>query len=140
QIAPVFISCYPNAGLPNAFGGFDETPEIMSADLGEFAASGWLNIVGGCCGTTPVHIKALAEAVRELTPHRRTTSEPYTRFSGLEPLTIRPETNFVNIGERTNVTGSPAFAKLVLSGDYEGDRKSTRLNSSHQIISYAVFS
>src|SRR5881296_3019466 len=120
QIAPVFISCYPNAGLPNAFGGFDETPEIMSADLGEFAASGWLNIVGGCCGTTPVHIKALAEAVRELTPHRRTTSEPYTRFSGLEPLTIRPETNFVNIGERTNVTGSPAFAKLVLSGDYEG--------------------
>ena len=120
QIAPVFISCYPNAGLPNAFGGFDETPEIMSADLGEFAANGWLNIVGGCCGTTPAHIKALAEAVRELTPHRRATSEPYTRFSGLEPLTIRPDTNFVNIGERTNVTGSPAFAKLVLSGDYEG--------------------
>src|SRR2546428_275300 len=120
QIAPVFISCYPNAGLPNAFGGFDETPEIMAADLGEFAASGWLNIVGGCCGTTPAHIKALAEAVRELTPHRRATPEPYTRFSGLEPLTIRPDTNFVNIGERTNVTGSPAFAKLVLSGDYEG--------------------
>src|SRR2546427_446878 len=120
QIAPVFISCYPNAGLPNAFGGFDETPEIMAADLGEFAASGWLNIVGGCCGTTPAHIKALAEAVRELTPHRRATPEPYTRFSGLEPLTIRPDTNFVNIGERTNGTGSPAFAKLVLSGDYEG--------------------
>src|SRR5437870_1837472 len=120
QIAPVFISCYPNAGLPNAFGGFDETPEIMAADLGEFAASGWLNIVGGCCGTTPAHIKALAEAVRELTPHRLATPEPYTRFSGLEPLTIRPDTNFVNIGERTNVTGSPAFAKLVLSGDYEG--------------------
>ena len=120
QVAPVFISCYPNAGLPNAFGGFDETPEIMSADLREFAERGWLNIVGGCCGTTPAHIKALAEAVRELTPHRRATPEPYTRFSGLEPLTIRPDTNFVNIGERTNVTGSPAFAKLVLSGDYEG--------------------
>src|SRR3989441_480480 len=120
QIAPVFISCYPNAGLPNAFGGFDETPEIMTADLGEFAASGWLNIVGGCCGTTPAHIKALAEAVRELSPRTPTTPEPYTRLSGLEPLTIRPDTNFVNIGERTNVTGSPAFAELVLSGDYEG--------------------
>src|SRR2546425_8140176 len=119
QIAPVFISCYPNAGLPNAFGGFDETPEIMAADLSEFAASGWLNIVGGCCGTTPAHIKALAEAVRALTPHRRATPEPYTRFSGLEPLTIRPDTNFVNIGERTNVTGSPAFAQLVLSGAFE---------------------
>jgi len=120
QIAPVFISCYPNAGLPNAFGGFDETPEIMSADLREFAERGWLNIVGGCCGTTPAHIKALAEAVRELSPRTPTTPEPYTRLSGLEPLTIRPDTNFVNIGERTNVTGSPAFAKLVLSGDYEG--------------------
>src|SRR3989441_2805434 len=120
QVAPVFISCYPNAGLPNAFGGFDETPEIMSADLREFAERGWLNIVGGCCGTTPAHIKALAEAVRELSPRTPTTPEPYTRLSGLEPLTIRPDTNFVNIGERTNVTGSPAFAKLVLSGDYEG--------------------
>src|SRR5213593_4085614 len=120
QIAPVFISCYPNAGLPNAFGGFDETPEIMTADLGEFAASGWLNIVGGCCGTTPAHIKALAEAVRELTHHRRAIPEPYTRFSGLEPLTLRPDTNFVNVGERTNVTGSPQFAKLILSGEYEG--------------------
>src|SRR3989454_50119 len=120
QIAPVFISCYPNAGLPNAFGGFDETPEIMSADLREFAEHGWLNIVGGCCGTTPAHIKALAEAARELSPRTGTPPEPYTRVSGLEPLTIRPDTNFVNIGERTNVTGSPAFAKLVLSGDYEG--------------------
>src|SRR5438876_1090835 len=120
QIAPVFISCYPNAGLPNAFGGFDETPEIMSADLREFSERGWLNIVGGCCGTTPAHIKALAEAVRELSPRTPATPEPYTRLSGLEPLTIRPDTNFVNIGERTNVTGSPAFAKLVLSGDYEG--------------------
>src|SRR5437870_3603648 len=120
DIAPVFSSCYPNAGLPNAFGGFDETPESMAADLGEFAERGWLNIVGGCCGTTPAHIKAIAEAVRQRPPHRQAAPEPYTRLSGLEPLTIRLDTNFVNIGERANVTGSPAFAKLVLSGDYEG--------------------
>jgi 5-methyltetrahydrofolate--homocysteine methyltransferase len=120
QIAPVAISCYPNAGLPNAFGGFDETPEIMAADLKEFAGNGWLNIVGGCCGTTPAHIKAIAEAVRECAPRVPATPEPYTRLSGLEPLTIRPDTNFVNIGERTNITGSPAFSKLILSGEYEG--------------------
>jgi 5-methyltetrahydrofolate--homocysteine methyltransferase len=119
QIAPVPISCYPNAGLPNAFGGFDETPDIMATDLQEFAASGWLNIVGGCCGTTPAHISAIADAVHGLPPRRLATPEPFTRLSGLEPLTIRPETNFVNIGERTNVTGSPAFAKLILNGDYE---------------------
>jgi len=119
QIAPVYISCYPNAGLPNAFGGFDETPGRMAADLRDFAASGWLNIVGGCCGSTPAHIKAIAEAVRGLKPHALSKPERYTRFSGLEPLTIRPDTNFVNIGERTNVTGSPKFAKLILSGKYE---------------------
>ena len=120
QIAPVYSSCYPNAGLPNAFGGFDETPDIMSADLRDFAQQGWLNIVGGCCGTTPTHIRAIADAVRELAPRKRATPEPYTRLSGLEPLTIRPDTNFVNIGERTNITGSPAFSKLILGGDYEG--------------------
>src|SRR2546427_195907 len=120
QIAPVFISCYPNAGLPNAFGGFDETPEIMSADLREFAERGWLNIVGGCCGTTPAHIKAVAEAVRNWPPHVPAAVELYTRLSGLEPMTIRPDTNFVNIGERTNITGSPQFAKLILGGDYQG--------------------
>ena len=119
-IAPVYISCHPNAGLPNAFGGFDETPEIMAADLKEFASNGWLNIVGGCCGTTPAHIRTIAQAVRDLPPRLPVTPEPYTRLSGLEPLTIRPETNFVNIGERTNVTGSPKFAKLILSGEYEG--------------------
>src|SRR5437867_928656 len=120
QIAPVYSSCYPNAGLPNAFGGFDETPDIMSADLRDFAQQGWLNIVGGCCGTTPTHIRAIADAVRELAPRKRATPEPYTRLSGLEPLTMRPDTNFVNIGERTNITGSPAFSKLILGGDYEG--------------------
>ena len=119
MIAPVYVSCYPNAGLPNAFGGFDETPEIMAADLGEFASNGWLNIVGGCCGTTPEHIHAISGAVRDAAPRRRAAPEPYTRLSGLEPLTIRPETNFVNVGERTNVTGSPAFSRLILSGDLE---------------------
>jgi 5-methyltetrahydrofolate--homocysteine methyltransferase len=119
-IAPVSISCYPNAGLPNAFGGFDETPEIMAADLRDFATNGWLNIVGGCCGTTPAHIRAIAEAVREFPPRVPARPDPFTRLSGLEALTIRPDSNFINIGERTNVTGSPGFAKLILSGEYEG--------------------
>jgi 5-methyltetrahydrofolate--homocysteine methyltransferase len=119
RIAPIQISCHPNAGLPNAFGGFDETPETMSADLHEFASSGWLNIVGGCCGTTPAHIRAIAEAVRDLQPHRLSKPERYTRFSGLEPLVLRPDSRFVNIGERTNVTGSPSFSKLILGGQYE---------------------
>ena len=118
-IATVRISCYPNAGLPNAFGGFDETPERMAADLEEFAANGWLNIVGSCCGSTPAHTRAIAEAVRPMQPHALAQPERYSRFSGLEPLVIRPETNFVNIGERTNVTGSPRFAKLILAGEYE---------------------
>ncbi|MDE3036523.1 MAG: dihydropteroate synthase, partial [Nitrospirota bacterium] len=119
RIAPVPISCYPNAGLPNAFGGFDETPQIMGADLRDFASQGWVNIVGGCCGTTPAHIQAIAEAVRDCAPHVPPKPEPYTRLSGLEPLTIRPDMNFINIGERTNVTGSPQFSKLILGGQYE---------------------
>ncbi|MGH9396264.1 MAG: methionine synthase [Terriglobia bacterium] len=119
QIAPIYISCYPNAGLPNAFGGFDETPERMAADLRDFASNGWVNIVGGCCGSTPDHIKAIADAVRGLAPHIPATVEPYSRFSGLEPLVMRPDSNFVNIGERTNVTGSPKFAKLIKAGDFE---------------------
>jgi 5-methyltetrahydrofolate--homocysteine methyltransferase len=119
QIAPVYISCYPNAGLPNAFGGFDETPEIMCGDLREFALNGWLNIVGGCCGSTPDHIRAIAQAVRGLKPHVLSRPEPYSRFSGLEPLVMRPDSNFVNVGERTNVTGSPKFAKLIKAGEFE---------------------
>ena len=119
KLAPVHISCHPNAGLPNAFGGFDETPERMAADLRDFASSGWLNIAGGCCGTTPAHIKAIAEAVRGLAPHVLSKPERYTRFSGLEPLVLRPDSRFVNIGERTNVTGSPKFSKLILAGEYE---------------------
>jgi 5-methyltetrahydrofolate--homocysteine methyltransferase len=120
-IANVFVSAHPNAGLPNPMlpTGFPETPETFAPQLQEWARRGWLNIVGGCCGTTPEHIRVLAEAVRGLPPRALPTIPPYTRLSGLEPLTIRPETNFVNIGERTNVTGSPKFAKLILAGDYE---------------------
>jgi 5-methyltetrahydrofolate--homocysteine methyltransferase len=119
QVAPVFASCYPNAGLPNAFGSFDETPEIMAADLGEFARAGFLNIVGGCCGTTPDHIRAIAAAVNGVAPRMVPQVPRLTRLSGLEPFTIRPDTNFVNVGERTNVTGSPRFQKLILAGQYE---------------------
>jgi 5-methyltetrahydrofolate--homocysteine methyltransferase len=120
RLAPVFVSAYPNAGLPNAFGGFDETPEKIARELGEFARHGWVNVVGGCCGTTPAHIRAVAQAVAGVAPRVRPRPEPYTRLSGLDPLTIRPDSNFIVIGERTNVTGSPRFAKLILSGDYEG--------------------
>ncbi len=119
QITPVFVSCYPNAGLPNAFGGFDETPEMMARTLGEFAANGWLNIVGGCCGTTPAHIRAIAAAVADKPPRHRAHPEPLTRLSGLEPLVIRPESNFLMIGERTNITGSKRFSKLILAGKFE---------------------
>jgi 5-methyltetrahydrofolate--homocysteine methyltransferase len=119
RLAPIYLSCYPNAGLPNPFGGYDETPETMAKLLGEFAAAGWLNLVGGCCGTTPDHIRAIAQAVDGLPPRVPPTIEAATRLSGLEALTLRPESNFINIGERTNVTGSPKFAKLILAGQFE---------------------
>ena len=121
RLAPIFVSCHPNAGLPNPLlpTGFPETPDSLAPQLREWAQNGWLNIVGGCCGTTPGHIKLIAEAVSGLPPRIPPSVEPYTRLSGLEALTIRPESNFVNIGERTNVTGSPAFSKLILAGDYE---------------------
>ncbi|MDI3461777.1 MAG: 5-methyltetrahydrofolate--homocysteine methyltransferase [Nitrospira sp.] len=121
QIAPIYISAHPNAGLPNPLlpTGFPETPETLAPQLNEWAENGWLNILGGCCGTTPAHIKRIAEAVRGVKPHALSKVLPYTRLSGLEAVTIRPDSNFVNIGERTNVTGSPAFAKLILAGDYE---------------------
>src|SRR5437867_3903496 len=119
EIAPVYFSCHPNAGLPNAFGGYDETAAETTEILGEFARNGWLNIVGGCCGTTPEHIRAIANAVRGLKPRAIPRPEPYLRLSGLEPLTFRPDLSFVNIGERTNVTGSPKFSKFILAGQYE---------------------
>ncbi|MBI2823463.1 MAG: methionine synthase [Planctomycetia bacterium] len=119
RIAPVYVSCYPNAGLPNAFGGFDETPEMMARTLAEYAANGWLNLVGGCCGSTPAHIRAIAEAVRDKPARRRPKLPALTRLSGLEPLALRPDSNFTMIGERTNVTGSKKFARLVLGGQFE---------------------
>jgi 5-methyltetrahydrofolate--homocysteine methyltransferase len=120
-IAPIYLSTHPNAGLPNPLlpTGYPETAQSFAPQLREWAENGWLNIVGGCCGTTPAHIKALADAVRDFPPRVPPKIEPNTRLSGLEALTIRPEANFINIGERTNVTGSPKFAKLVLAGDYE---------------------
>jgi 5-methyltetrahydrofolate--homocysteine methyltransferase len=117
-ITPSFVSCYPNAGLPNAFGGYDEDPPTTSALLREFADAGLLNLVGGCCGTTPDHIRAIAAAVRDLEPRRPPVPERFARFSGLETLTIRPESTFIMIGERTNVTGSARFASLIKQGDY----------------------
>ncbi len=121
RIAPVYISSHPNAGLPDPLlpTGFPETPQSLAPQLREWAENGWLNIVGGCCGTTPDHIESIAEAVHGLPPRVPPAAEPYLRLSGLESVTVRPESNFVNIGERTNVTGSPVFAKLVLAGDYE---------------------
>ena len=119
-VSNLFVSCVPNAGLPNAFGEYDETPEQMAKVLGEFAREGWLNFAGGCCGSTSEHTKAIAEAVRGVRPHRPSRPEPYSRYSGLEPLTIRPESSFIVIGERTNVTGSRKFARLIQSEDYEG--------------------
>ena len=119
RVAPVYVSAHPNAGLPNEFGGYDETPETMSTQLREWAEHGLVNIVGGCCGTTPEHIAAIASAVRGLTPRQRPAVPPATRLAGLEPLIIKDDSLFVNVGERTNVTGSRRFAKLILGGEHE---------------------
>ena len=119
RITPRLVSCYPNAGLPNALGGFDETPEAMASVLGEFAREGWLNIIGGCCGTTPAHIKAIAEAVAKHPPRKPAVPTRRSRYSGLEMLEIRPESSFTVVGERTNVTGSRAFARLIKEERYE---------------------
>ncbi len=120
--APVYVSCYPNAGLPDPLSptGFPETPESLAVQIGDWAASGWLNIVGGCCGTTPAHISAIAEAVRDCPPRPVPERPRATRLSGLEPLIITPESGFLMVGERTNITGSPKFSKLILAGDFEG--------------------
>ncbi len=120
RISRIPIIAYPNAGLPNQFGEYDQTPESMGVFIEDFIQSGFINIIGGCCGTTPAHIKKIAEIAKGRPPRKPASPEPFTRLSGLEPLTIRPDTNFVNIGERTNITGSPKFAKLILSEDYEG--------------------
>ena len=121
ELNPAFVSLYPNAGLPNELGGYDETPEFMAEQACDYANSGFLNIVGGCCGTTPDHIKAIAEAVKGLPPRDPSTVErkPYLRLSGLERLEVTENTNFVNVGERTNVTGSRKFSRLITEESYE---------------------
>jgi len=118
DIADCFISAYPNAGLPNEFGEYDQGASEMQQYIKEFASSGFVNIVGGCCGTTPDHIQAMAEAVKGIVPRKLTPKSHFTTLSGLEPLVIRPETNFVNVGERTNVTGSKQFARLIREKNY----------------------
>jgi 5-methyltetrahydrofolate--homocysteine methyltransferase len=118
RVADALICAYPNAGLPNEFGHYDEGPEEMAASLGEFAATGLVNIVGGCCGTTPEHIRAISRAVADKPPRRLPETPARLRLSGLEAFTLTPEIPFVNVGERTNVTGSARFRKLVTAGDY----------------------
>ncbi len=118
-IADTLVSCYPNAGLPNEFGEYDLSPDEMAGILQDFAGHRFFNLVGGCCGTTPDHIRAIAAAVEKLPPRPIPASDPYPHFSGLEPLRLTPETNFVNIGERTNVAGSAKFRKLIAAGQYE---------------------
>ncbi len=118
RVADCFVSCYPNAGLPNAFGEYDEAPDQTAAVVREFAESGLINLLGGCCGTTPEHITAMATSVAGVTPRVPSVREPACRLSGLEPLTIVPESLFVNVGERTNITGSAKFRNLIRDGDY----------------------
>ena len=120
-LAGVNISAYPNAGLPDPLlpTGFPESPESLAPQLKDWAENGWLNIVGGCCGTTPPHIKAIAEAVKGIKPRPIPVIEPLMALAGTKPFVLRENTNFVNVGERTNVTGSPKFAKLILNGDYQ---------------------
>lgn len=119
KTAICFTSAYPNAGLPNAFGGYDETPEMMGEALADFVKSGFVNIIGGCCGTTPEHIKVFADVAKKFPPRKIPQPFHFTRLSGLEPVEIRPDSNFVNVGERTNVTGSKAFLKLIKEERFE---------------------
>src|SRR5712691_8718857 len=120
RVAPVYVYCYPTSGLPNAMGGYDEKPNMTSRLLGEFAESGFLNAAGGCCGTTPEHIRQIKAVMDGLAPRELPAPAPHTRFSGLEPFEITPESGFVTIGERTNITGSQRFRRLIESGDYSG--------------------
>lgn len=119
NVSDKFLSVYPNAGLPNEMGGYDETPKIMVAVLEDFLKSGFVNIVGGCCGTTPDHIKEIASILENYKPGIPKKLEPYLRLSGLEPVVLRPDSNFMNIGERTNVTGSKKFARLIKENKFD---------------------
>jgi 5-methyltetrahydrofolate--homocysteine methyltransferase len=120
RLATTYTACHPNAGLPNAFGGYDQTPDETGGLLGDFAGAGMVNIVGGCCGTTPDHIAKIAEAAKGLPPREIASPEVRTRFSGLEPFQIGADTGFVMIGERTNVTGSAKFRRLIEGDDHQG--------------------
>ncbi len=117
--APFYISAYPNAGLPNQFGEYDETPHHMGHQIKDFLTSGFLNIVGGCCGTTPDHIREIAQLAKQCPPRKRPQADTLLHLSGLEAVTLRPDSNFMNVGERTNVTGSRKFARLIAEGQYE---------------------
>ncbi|MGH3263100.1 MAG: homocysteine S-methyltransferase family protein, partial [Trebonia sp.] len=120
RLAGTYTACHPNAGLPNAFGGYDQAPEETARLLGEFAQAGLVNVVGGCCGTTPAHIARIADAVSGLPSRPLPAPSAQTRFSGLEPFEIGADTGFAMIGERTNVTGSKRFRRLIESGDHQG--------------------
>jgi len=119
QLSHTFISCHPNAGTPNEMGEFDLDPDTMAVTIKDWAEQGWLNIVGGCCGTTPAHITAIANAVKGIAPHKRNKIKPLTRLSGSLPMTIREDANFLMVGERTNVTGSRKFARLIREEQFE---------------------
>ena len=136
RVADTFISCHPNAGLPNELGGYDETAEEMAVILGALARDGHINIVGGCCGTTPAHINAIHNAVRDVAPRKIPTVPRQLRLSGLEPTSIGPDSLLVNVGERTNVTGSARFKKLIMNGDFETALEVARdqVNSGAQIL------
>ncbi|WP_439273219.1 methionine synthase [Pseudochrobactrum sp. HB0163] len=136
NVADTFVCAYPNAGLPNEFGRYDETPDVMAAQMEDFAREGLVNVTGGCCGSTPEHITAIAEAVRKYEPRKIVKLAPLMRLSGLEPFTLTRDIPFVNIGERTNVTGSARFRKLITAGDYTAalDVARDQVNNGAQII------
>ena len=118
KIAGTNVNVHPNAGLPNEFGGYDDTPEYMAGVIRDFANSGLLNIVGGCCGTTPDHIAAIRDAVSDCAKREIPELAPALHLSGLEPFEVKPDTLFVNVGERTNVTGSAIFKRMITGEDY----------------------
>lgn len=119
RVAECYVSAYPNAGLPNAMGGYDQTPSEMAHIMEEFCSSGFVNIIGGCCGTTPAHIAAISNAVKNMPPRAVPTHASYLRLSGMEPLICTPQLNFINIGERCNVSGSRIFARLIVKGEFD---------------------
>ncbi|MDM8545860.1 methionine synthase [Candidatus Venteria ishoeyi] len=136
RIADCAVSAHPNAGLPNEFGEYDETPEAMAAEIGEWAQSGLLNIIGGCCGTSPDHIRAIHDTVMQHAPRAIPSIAPACRLSGLEPFNIEADSLFVNVGERANVTGSAKFKRLIMEGDYDTalDIARTQVENGAQVI------